>query len=71
MFMTDALGINQHVRDQLPKKVSPYGAGKFCLRDKLAELAQHRRLANQRRIQSADHFEQEPVTLFPAIDFDG
>ena len=41
------------------------------MRDKLAELAQHRRLAYQRRIQSADHFEEESVRIFAAIDFHG
>src|SRR6266404_4475752 len=70
MFVAHALGIGGKIVGELTQEPTPRRVKKPGMRAELFELAHHRRFTQQRRNQTADHFEQEPIRFPAAIDFD-
>src|SRR2546421_12116469 len=69
MIAAHALGINHQVRRQLTQEITPGCFRKLRVEQKFFELAHHGRLAHDRRIQTANHFEHECVSLLTTKDF--
>src|SRR6266513_4310649 len=69
MIVAHALRVNHQVRNQLAEKIAPRCFGKLRLEQEFFELANHGRLAYDRRIQPADYLEQECVGLLTTKDF--
>src|SRR2546422_7399234 len=69
MIVTDTFGIDEQVRRELPQKPAPRCIGKSGVRAELSKLPHHCRLAKQRRVQAANHFEKKSIRIVSAVNF--
>src|SRR6266481_506559 len=70
MFASYTLGVGRKIVSELTQEPAPGRVEEPCIRAELLELAHHCRLAEQRRIQTTNHFEQETICFVAAIDLD-
>src|SRR5258706_7719979 len=70
MIVTYALGVDENIGSELSQEPAPRRVEEPCVRTELSKLSHHGRLAKERRIQPADHFEQEAICFPAVIDLD-
>lgn len=67
VLVTHLPRVNERIGHQFAQEVSPRCVRKLRRCAKLSKLTHHRILAHERRMQTADHFEQKPVRFTSAI----
>src|SRR5262249_39845407 len=68
MMMAHLPRIHEQIRSQIAQEPAPGCIWKYSRRAKLAKLTHHRILANQWRMQAADHFQKKLISIASVVD---